>query len=467
MKRRIGILLLIAALMVTLCACQPEKNVIKAIDAIGKVTVESGEAIEHAEALYKELDEEAREKVTNWDVLLDARSEYDRQVRLIDDAADLVDAIGEVTLEKGEAIDAARAAYDKAVEYDIQDTLKKRGQTLEDAEEQYEKELDEASKVLESLRADLKAGNYDSLPTEAAAYVEKLPDGQWRTDFADVAAEAICTQAMEQYVAGDVGNAKETVSLGAGFAPYCSADQGAELNKLTEEIADVYSMVTKLDSLINTGKYGQVESLVAPYLEKYPAGAGKEQLADIMITSMLEEATAQYKGGNSKTAMDILNRCVKYKGVCSTNMMNTAEAQRNTVISELNRKAPKNGAIIDRTYRPGRNTFTVTAGSYDTLVKLQLVDDSSMYVLVYGKANQSTKVNLQNGTYKVMYTCGPVWYGNETMFGSDASFVQLNGTMTMQGYTSGRYVYYYSYTATLRTGYGSDWGYQNISPSKF
>lgn len=123
--------------MLSLCACAPEKDVIQAIDAIGEVTVESGDAIAHAEALFEELDEEAQEKVTNWDVLLDARSEYDRQVKLIEDAADLVDSIGEVTLEKGDAIAAARAAYDKAEEYDLLNTLKKHKQTLEDAEEQY------------------------------------------------------------------------------------------------------------------------------------------------------------------------------------------------------------------------------------------------------------------------------------------------------------------------------------------
>ena len=467
MKQRIGIILLTLALMLSLCACAPEKDVIQAIDAIGEVTVESGDAIAHAEALFEELDEEAQEKVTNWDVLLDARSEYDRQVKLIEDAADLVDSIGEVTLEKGDAIAAARAAYDKAEEYDLLNTLKKHKQTLEDAEEQYAQELEETSAVLESLRSDLSSGNYDAIPGKAAPYVEKLPEGQWRTDFADVAAEAICEQAMGHYVAGDVGYAMDTVAKGTDFVSYCSADKAETLQNLTEEIVDVYTMVEKLSTLVSDEKYGQVESLVTPYLDIYPSGKGKQQLADIMVQCMVLEATSQYGSGNNKAAMDILNRCVKYKGVCSTDMLNTVETERTTIIDALSKKTPKNGAIIERTYNAGRNTFTVTAGDYDTLVKLQLIDEPDKYVLVYVKANQKVKVNLQNGTYRIMYTCGPVWYGNEDMFGDDATFVKLSSTMSLRGYTSGRYIYYHSVTCTLKDGYGSKWGYQNMAPSTF
>jgi hypothetical protein len=53
------------------------------------------------------------------------------------------------------------------------------------------------------------------------------------------------------------------------------------------------------------------------------------------------------------------------------------------------------------------------------------------------------------------------------MFGDDATFVKLSSTMTLKGYTSGRYIYYHSVTCTLKDGYGSKWGYQNMAPSTF
>ena len=47
------------------------------IDAIGEVTLESKTAIEKAEAAYNDLTEEQKSRVTNYQTLLDAREEFD------------------------------------------------------------------------------------------------------------------------------------------------------------------------------------------------------------------------------------------------------------------------------------------------------------------------------------------------------------------------------------------------------
>lgn len=96
-------------------AAQP---VIDMINAIGTVTLNSGARIEAAEDAYALLTENQKALVTNYQTLLDARADYDALVAqsAADQAAaqtviDLIAAIGDVTLESGDAILAAEAAY--------------------------------------------------------------------------------------------------------------------------------------------------------------------------------------------------------------------------------------------------------------------------------------------------------------------------------------------------------------------
>ncbi|MBD9139275.1 MAG: DUF4430 domain-containing protein [Clostridiales bacterium] len=85
-------------------------DVIEKIDAIGEVTLASEEAITAARAAYEALTETQKEQVTNYNVLTaaEARLAVLKPAKAVDD---MIDAIGEVTLESENAIDAARAAY--------------------------------------------------------------------------------------------------------------------------------------------------------------------------------------------------------------------------------------------------------------------------------------------------------------------------------------------------------------------
>ena len=90
-------------------------DVIEKIDAIGEVTLESEEAIAAARAAYEALTEAQKAQVTNYDKLTaaEARLADLKAAKAVDD---LIDAIGEVTLESEEAIAAARAAYEALTE---------------------------------------------------------------------------------------------------------------------------------------------------------------------------------------------------------------------------------------------------------------------------------------------------------------------------------------------------------------
>ena len=85
------------------------------IDAIGEVTLESEDAIAAARAAYEALTEAQKAQVTNYDKLTaaEARLADLKAAKAVDD---MIDAIGEVTLESENAIDAARAAYEALTE---------------------------------------------------------------------------------------------------------------------------------------------------------------------------------------------------------------------------------------------------------------------------------------------------------------------------------------------------------------
>lgn len=86
-------------------------DAIEKINAIGTVTPDSGDAIAAARSAYDALTDAQKKQVTNADTLIAAEARY-TDVVAIDGAEKAIDAIGEVTLTSGDAIAAARAAYD-------------------------------------------------------------------------------------------------------------------------------------------------------------------------------------------------------------------------------------------------------------------------------------------------------------------------------------------------------------------
>lgn len=86
-------------------------DAIEKINAIGTVTPDSGDAIAAARSAYDALTAAQKEQVTNADTLTAAEARY-TDVIAIDGAEKAIDAIGEVTLTSGDTIAAARAAYD-------------------------------------------------------------------------------------------------------------------------------------------------------------------------------------------------------------------------------------------------------------------------------------------------------------------------------------------------------------------
>ena len=90
-------------------------DVIEKIDAIGEVTLASEKAIVAVRAAYEALTEAQQAQVTNYDKLTAAEARLTdlKAAKAVDD---MIDAIGEVTLESEDAIAAVRAAYEALTE---------------------------------------------------------------------------------------------------------------------------------------------------------------------------------------------------------------------------------------------------------------------------------------------------------------------------------------------------------------
>ncbi|MCU6763285.1 bacterial Ig-like domain-containing protein, partial [Brotonthovivens ammoniilytica] len=84
----------------------------KLINAIGTVTLDSKEAIEAAKAAYDKLSEEEKKLVTAYETLKEAESSYAELLAPVQNVESLIEAIGTITADSKEAIEAARAAYD-------------------------------------------------------------------------------------------------------------------------------------------------------------------------------------------------------------------------------------------------------------------------------------------------------------------------------------------------------------------
>ncbi len=116
-------------------------NTIKLIDEIGEVTLDSGEAIRAARDAYDKLTESEKQRVSNYQTLIDAEAKYAELTKAAADEAaanaveEKIAAIGTVTLDSKDAIQAARAAYDALT--DAQKELVDNYQLLTDAETAY------------------------------------------------------------------------------------------------------------------------------------------------------------------------------------------------------------------------------------------------------------------------------------------------------------------------------------------
>ena len=253
------ILPLLAALLaaVLLCACGQSAEA-KAADAliaaIGEVTTDSGDAIDAAERAVNALSEEDRQSLKNLDALAEAGQRY--QEALDEAEIQRVDAqilaLAPVTADSAEAIRAARAAYEA---------------------------LDSA------LRA--RVSHAESLTAAEAAYVENLITaiGTVTTDSGDaVAAARAAYDALDEAARSRVKNA-DTLA---------EAERAYHLAVLKEEAGRIEALISAIGTVDLDS-----EALIAAAQEAYAAAseevralvenAGEIQAARDALTALRTE----------------------------------------------------------------------------------------------------------------------------------------------------------------------------------
>ncbi len=161
------------------------------IDKIGDVTLDSKSAIDTARKAYDALSEEDQAKVTNYDILTAAEKKLSElEIRNVET---LIDAVGAVTLAKENQINAAREAYDnltdeQKAEVSNYDVLKAAEDKLAQLKKQEEEKKKSSSKTTPAASGTTASGTTKSA-TKAANV--KLGDTDSMTEAGKAALEKI------------------------------------------------------------------------------------------------------------------------------------------------------------------------------------------------------------------------------------------------------------------------------------
>ena len=350
-------------------------------------------------------------------------------------AVDAINSIGTVSLSSLEIIEYAESLYNAL---DVPNRVKVSNKnTLDRARAEYNRQ-DAIVKEAEQLIADI-----GEVTLSSGSVIEK-------------AREAF-NAAIEYDVVGRLTTAEKTLKN--------AEEKLVQLEKETE------TLLEDAQELFDKGKYLEAEKMIADVIDEYKTLGIAEEYGTLAVKALCQYSQKAYNSNNYANAMDSIMRATDYEDCCEPSTYSQISKQLSNYANGMNKFKPKNEEVIDRTQPAGRNRLKVTAGNYDTLVKVELLDNPNKYIKVFVEANETATIYMQNGEYRIKYTCGPLWIDEYTMFGDFASFLEFPETMTMAGYTVTENLIttqrWNVYTATLVDGYGHDFGNQNFDPDMF
>lgn len=266
------------------------------IDAIGEVTLESGDAIDAARAAYDKLPEAKKALVDNYEKLTAAEEAY---TALVDAAAakavdDLIDAIGEVTLESGDAIKAARAAYDALT--DTQKELVKNYEKLLAAEELYEELTASAAAIAQKAAEEAKQAQ-----EEAEAAQKAAEEAAEAAKAAQEAAEAAAAKAGENNAAAEEARKAAETAQAAAEAAQAKAE---EAQKKAEEAKTGAEAARKAAEENNAAAAAEAAKAVSEALKAAEEAGRSAQSATQAAQSAAQAAESMRKAQEAQTAAE-------------------------------------------------------------------------------------------------------------------------------------------------------------------
>ena len=266
------------------------------IDAIGEVTLESGDAIKAARAAYDALTDTQKELVKNYEKLTAAEEAY---TALVDAAAakavdDLIDAIGEVTLESGDAIKAARAAYDALT--DTQKELVKNYEKLLAAEELYEELTASAAAIAQKAAEEARKAQ-----EEAEAAQKAAEEAVEAAKAAQEAAEAAAAKAGENNAAAEEARKAAETAQAAAEAAQTKAE---EAQKKAEEAKAGADAAQKAAEENNAAAAAEAAKAVAEALKAAEEAGRSAQSATQAAQSAAQAADSMLKAQKAQAAAE-------------------------------------------------------------------------------------------------------------------------------------------------------------------
>ena len=266
------------------------------IDAIGEVTLESGDAIKAARAAYDALTDTQKELVKNYEELTAAEEAY---TNLVDAAAakavdDLIDAIGEVTADSGDAIKAARAAYDALT--DTQKELVKNYEKLLAAEELYEELTASAAAIAQKAAEEARKAQ-----EEAEAAQKAAEEAVEAAKAAQEAAEAAAAKAGENNAAAEEARKAAETAQAAAEAAQTKAE---EAQKKAEEAKAGADAAQKAAEENNAAAAAEAAKAVAEALKAAEEAGRSAQSATQAAQSAAQAADSMLKAQEAQAAAE-------------------------------------------------------------------------------------------------------------------------------------------------------------------
>ena len=266
------------------------------IDAIGEVTLESGDAIKAARAAYDALTDTQKELVKNYEKLTAAEEAY---TALVDAAAakavdDLIDAIGEVTADSGDAIKAARAAYDALT--DTQKELVKNYEKLLAAEELYEELTASAAAIAQKAAEEARKAQ-----EEAEAAQKAAEEAVEAAKAAQEAAEAAAAKAAEDNTAAEEARKAAEAAQAAAEAAQAKAE---EAQKKAEEAKAGADAAQKAAEENNAAAAAEAAKAVAEAVKAAEEAGRSAQSAAQAAQSAAQAADSMLKAQEAQAAAE-------------------------------------------------------------------------------------------------------------------------------------------------------------------